>query len=114
MWQARALDAEQRVEETTAHDRAGLLQRMHALFRDRLVTWLSAQRGKLLASHDSGVQQVLELEERLQHIQGNFQEQLRSRDQRITELEQEIQAKEKLIRKLLLARVNPSGETSRE
>ena len=114
MWQARALDAEQRVEETHAHVRAGLLQRMHALFRDHLVSWLSAQRGKLLASHDSGVQQVLELEERLQRIQGNFQEQLRGRDQRITELEQEIQAKEKLIRKLLLARVNPSGETSRD
>jgi hypothetical protein len=114
MWQARARDAEQRVEETHAHVRAGMLQRMQALFRDHLVTWLSAQRGKLLASHDSGVQQVLELEERLQRIQGNFQEQLRGRDQRITELEQEIQAKEKLIRKLLLARVNPSGEAARE
>lgn len=114
MWQARALDAEQQVEETHAHVRAGLLRRMHALFRDHLVAWLSAQRGRLLASHDSGVQQVLELEERLQRIQGNFQEQLRGRDQRITELEQEIQAKEKLIRKLLLARVNPSGEASRE
>ena len=114
MWQARALDAEQQVEETHAHVRAGLLQRMHGLFRDHLVTWLSAQRGKLLTSHNSGVQQVLELEERLQRIQGNFQEQIRGRDQRITELEQEIQAKEKLIRKLLLARVNPSGEGSRD
>ena len=114
MSQARALDAEQRVEETHADVRAGLLQRMPALLRDHLVAWLAAQRGKLLASHDSGVHQVLELEERLQRIQGGFQEQLRSRDQRITELEQEIQAKEKLIRKLLLARVNPSGEASRD
>ena len=114
MWQARALDAEQQVEETHAHVRAGLLQRLHGLFRDRLVVWLSAQRGKLLATQDTGTQQVLELEERLQRIQGNFQEQIRGRDQRITELEQEIQAKEKLIRKLLLARANPPSETSRD
>jgi len=112
--QARPVEAEQPAEETPARARVGSPQRLQGLFRERLVPWLSAQRGKQLASHDSGAQQVPELEERLQAIQSSFQEQIRSRDQRITELEQEIQAKEKLIRKLLLARVNPSGEASRE
>lgn len=113
-WQTRALDAEQRVEETTAHVRTGLLHHLQSLVRDRWVGWLAAQRGKLLASHHTGAEQVLELEERLQKIQGHFEEQIQNRDQRITELEREIQAKETLIRKLLLARTNPSNPSSAE
>ncbi len=113
-WQTRALEAEQRVEETTAQVRTGLLHHLQSLVRDRFVGWLSAQRGKLLASHHTGAEQVLELEERLQKIQGHFEEQIQSRDQRITELEREIQAKETLIRKLLLARANPSNQSAAE
>lgn len=111
VWQARAIDAEQRVEETTAHVRAGLLQSLQSIVRDRFVAWLSAQRGRLVASHQAGTEQVLELEERLQRVQGNFEEQIQSRDQRILELEREVQAKETLIRKLLLARANPSNQS---
>lgn len=113
-WQARALEAEQRVEETAAQLRTGQLQQWQSLVRDRFVGWLSAQRGKLLASHHTGAEQVLELEERLQKIQGHFEEQIHNRDQRITELEREIQAKETLIRKLLLARANPSNQSPAE
>jgi hypothetical protein len=113
-WQARALEAEQRVEETAAQLRTGLLQQWQSLVRDRFVGWLAAQRGKLLASHHTGAEQVLELEERLQKIQGHFEEQIQNRDQRITELEREIQAKETLIRKLLLARANPSNQSPGE
>lgn len=110
----RAMDEEQRVEEKRAHARAGLLQHLQSLVRDRFVAWLSAQRGKLVESHDAGTRQVLELEERLQQIQGHFEEQIQNRDQRITELEREIQAKEALIRKLLLARANPSNQSPAE
>lgn len=113
-WQARAMDAEERAEETRAHVRAGLLQHMQSLVRDRFVAWLSTQRGKLVESHDAGTRQVIELEERLQQIQGHFEEQIQNRDQRITELEREIQAKETLIRKLLLARANPSNQSPAE
>lgn len=113
-WQTRSTDAEQQAGETTAQIRAGFLQQLQSLFRDRLVAWLAAQRGRLVASHQEGTEQVLELEERLQRIQGHFEEQIQSRDQRITELEREVQAKEALIRKLLLARANPSNQSPAE
>lgn len=110
-WQARAIDAEQRVEETAAHVRAGLLQQLQTLVRDRFVAWLASQRGRLVASHQAGTEQVLVLDERLQRIQGHFEVQLRNRDQRIRELEQEIQDREARIRKLLLERANPPGQS---
>jgi hypothetical protein len=94
--------------ETASQDREGLFQHLRVLLRERVVTWLAAQRGRLLASHDQGTKQVAALEERLLRVQGQFQEQLQTRDQRILELEQEIQAREALIRKLLLARTGHS------
>jgi hypothetical protein len=90
--------------ETSAHVRAGLLEQIRSLLGDRLVSWLAAQRGRLLVSHDRGTKQVAELEERLLRIQGHFEDQMKNRDQRIVELEREIQAREEMIRRLLLAR----------
>ena len=97
MWQERALNAEQRAEDVASNVRTGFF----TLLRDRLVDWLSAQRRKLLASHDSGTQLMLELEDRLGKIQGQFQQQLEARDERIAELEQVVQGKEHVIRDLL-------------
>jgi len=54
---------------------------------------------------------VLELEERLQKIQGQFQERLQTREQRIAELEREILAREKVIRDLLRAQVRIANES---
>ena len=51
---------------------------------------------------------VAELEERLLRIQGHFEDQMQSRDQRIVELEREIRAREEMIRRLFLAR---TGQT---
>lgn len=113
-WRTRATDADPQAGETTAQIRAGFLQPLQSLVRDRLVAWLAAQRGRLVASHQEGTEQVLELEERLQRVQGHFEEQIQNRDQRITELEREVQAKEALIRKLLLARANPSNQSPAE
>lgn len=87
-----------------AHARAGLFEQIRSLLGERLVSWLAAQRGRLLVSHAHGTKQVAELEERLSRIQGHFEEQMRGRDQRIVELEREIQAREEMIRRLLLAR----------
>lgn len=84
--------------------RAGFFEQVRSLLGEKLVSWLAAQRGRLLASHDQGTRQVAELEERLSRIQGHFEEQMKGRDQRIVELEREIQAREEMIRRLLLAR----------
>ncbi|HXJ71807.1 MAG TPA: hypothetical protein VNM37_03100, partial [Candidatus Dormibacteraeota bacterium] len=84
---------------------ATLRPQLSRFLRERLVAWLSFQRGALLAAHEAGTQQVLELETRLHHVQGQFQDRLRSREERIAALEQEIRAKEKIIRDLLRTQV---------
>lgn len=91
-----------------AEARAGLLDHIRSLLGERLIAWLAAQRGRLLVSQDRGTRQVADLESRLTRIQGHFEEQMKNRDQRILELEREIEAREALIRRLLLAR---AGET---
>jgi len=112
VWQARALQAEERASQATAVVRSGLLPQLRRLMRERLITWLTSQRGQLLTSHEVGTQQMLELEERLQRIQGQFQESLQTREQRIAELEEEILAKERVIRDLLRAQVRVADESA--
>jgi hypothetical protein len=82
-----------------------LRPQLSRLLRERLVAWLSFQRRALLTSHEAGTQQVLELETRLRQVQGQFQDRLRSREERIVDLEQEVRAKEKIIRDLLRTQV---------
>lgn len=110
VWQTRALRAEKRANQATAVVRSGLMQQLRRLMRERLIAWLTSQRGQLLTSHEVGTQQMLELEERLQRIQGQFQESLQTREQRIAELEEEILAKERIIRDLLRAQVQVADE----
>ena len=112
VWQARALQAEERASQATAVVRSGLMPQLRRLMRERLITWLTSQRGQLLTSHEVGTQQMLELEERLQRIQGQFQESLQTREQRIAELEEEILAKERVIRDLLRAQVRVADESA--
>jgi hypothetical protein len=111
LWQARAMKAEERAKRANAVMRTGMMPQLGRLMRERLVAWLTAQRSQLLTSHEVGTQQVLELEERLEKIQGQFQDRLKTREQRIAELEREILSKEKLIRDLLRAQVKAANET---
>lgn len=112
VWQARALQAEERASQATAVVRSGLMPQLCRLMRERLITWLTLQRRQLLTSHEVGAQQMLELEERLQRIQGQFQESLQTREQRIAELEEEILAKERIIRDLLRAQVQVADDSA--
>jgi hypothetical protein len=111
LWQARAMKAEERAKRANAVMRTGMMPQLGRLMRERLVAWLTAQRSQLLTSHEVGTQQVLELEERLEKIQGQFQDRLKTREQRIAELEREILSKERLIRDLLRAQVKAANET---
>jgi hypothetical protein len=112
IWQARALQAEERASQATAMVRAGLMPQLRRLLRERLIAWLTSERGQLITSHEAGTRQMLELEERLQRIQGQFQDSLQTREQRIAELEQEILAKERVIRDLLRAQVRVADESA--
>jgi hypothetical protein len=112
VWQARALQAEERASRANAVVRSGLMPRLNRLMRERLIAWLTSQRSQLLTSHEVGTQQVMELEERLQRLQGQFHETLQTREQRIGELEQEILEKERVIRDLLRAQVRVADEST--
>lgn len=112
LWRARALQAELRANQARAIVRSGVMPQLGRLMRERLIAWLSSQRGQLLASHEAGTQQVFELEERLQKIQTQFQDRMQTREQRIAELEQEILAKEKIIRDLLRAQVRLASQAN--
>lgn len=114
LWRARAMQAEQRANQAAAVVRSGLMPRLGRLMRERLIAWLVSQRGQLLDSHEAGTQQVLELEERLQRIQTQFQERMQTREERISELEQEILAKEKVIRDLLRTQVRLANQTTNQ
>jgi len=81
--------------------RAGLLAHLRGLMREKLFAWLSQQRHQLIDSHEAGTKQVLGLEERLEKIQEQFQDRLISQEERIAELDREVQAKDKVIRDVL-------------
>jgi hypothetical protein len=82
------------------------------LLRERLVRWLAAERSQLLSSHHAGAEQVLELEERLTRIQNQFENRLRAREQRVSELEAELMVKERAIGDLEQALANRAPRNS--
>jgi hypothetical protein len=88
-----------RVERAEPVDaiRAGLIPLLRRLMREKLFLWLSHQRRQLLDSHETGTAQVLGLEERLEKIQDQFQGRLIAQEERIAELDKELQAKERII-----------------
>lgn len=96
-WEGRAMKAEERAHKATAAVREGLMSQLVRLMRDKIFQRLSSQRAHLIDSHVSGTMQVLELEERLEKIQSQFQARLEDRERRVAELEKELAAKEKLL-----------------
>ena len=113
LWQDRAVQGDSRSRALPGAFARRLRPQLSRLLRDRLIAWLHFQRHALLASHEVGTQQVLQLENRLQEIQGQFQTRLRGREDRIVELERDLATKEKLIRDLLRAQVRLADEERR-
>jgi hypothetical protein len=113
LWQTRAIQAEQRARQMAGLFTNGLRPQLSRLLRDRLIAWLHFQRHALLTSHEAGTNQVLQLETRLQEIQGQFQGRLRNREERIAELERDLRVKEKMIRDLLRAQGRLADEETR-
>ena len=84
------------------------------LMREKIFQRLSSQRAHLIDSHVAGTMQVLELEERLEKIQSQFQARLTAREQRVAELEKELAAKDNFIRELLKAQAKSGHRVSNE
>jgi hypothetical protein len=84
--------------------RAGLMAHLRQLMREKLFAWLSRERSHLIDSHETGTRQVQGLEQRLEKIKEQFQDRLISQEERIAEMDKELQAKEKLIRDSMKAK----------
>ena len=113
-WQGRARKAEEPAEPAAAAAREGMMAQLVRLMRDKLFQGLSTQRAHLIDSHVSGTMQVLELEERLEKIQSQFQARLDDRERRVAELEKELAAKEKYIAEYTKAKVRLAPRVSNQ
>jgi hypothetical protein len=112
LWQQRALLAEERARQAAVQTRERLMPLFTEVLKLRLFTWLSAQRNYLLTSHEVGTQQVMQMTQRVSEIQSEFEGRLQTSQQRISELEQDIAAKERTIRDLLRVQVRMSRQSS--
>jgi hypothetical protein len=112
-WQGRAGNAEGRDQKASAV-REGLMAQLVRLMRDKIFQGLNSQRAHLIDSHVSGTMQVLELEERLEKIQSQFQARLDDRERRVVELEKELAAKEKFIEEHTKAKLRLASRASNQ
>ena len=92
LWRTASAPVEARSTEAM---RAGLMSHLKRLMREKLLHWLNRQRTHLIESHETGTLKVLGLEERLEKIKDQFQDRLVEQEQRIAELNRELQAKER-------------------
>jgi len=96
LWQTP--HAHVRTQEPADPSRAGFMPHLRRLMREKLFMWLNHQRSHLIDSHETGTMAVLGLEERLEKIKDQFQDRLIAQEQRIAELDKELQAKEQIIK----------------
>jgi len=113
-WQGRARNAEGGARKASASVREGLMAQLVRLMRDKIFQRLNSQRAHLIDSHVSGTMQVLELEERLEKIQSQFQARLDDRERRVAELEKELAAKEKFIAEHTKAKLRLASRASNQ
>lgn len=109
-WPDRDETHEAKNEHDSTATRPEFKPHLLSLLREKVVVWLNSQRTHLLHSQENGTAQVIELEERLEKIQGQFQDRLLAREQRISELETEVVAKDRMIHDLIRARSQASAE----
>jgi hypothetical protein len=98
LWQMRALEAEERARHAQEALRAQAAPNLLRMMRDKVLTMLGAQRAQLIESHETGTRHVLQLEQRLEQLHSQFQDNLRARDRRIAELQEQLAAHEQAPR----------------
>jgi DNA-directed RNA polymerase subunit RPC12/RpoP len=123
VWRDRAMQAEQRLLETTGAVRSGLFAELARALADRLFRTVLFQRRHLLDTQQAAAERARELETRLARIQLQLQQRLCAYEQRIAELERQLAAREQENRELITQRLRkaqaamdhdarPSGEPS--
>jgi hypothetical protein len=104
-WEQRTRTAEEKAEQALAVLRSELTPHLARIMRDRLVITLISQRARLLRAHQANAEKVSALEHRLSAIQAQVQRQADAYEQRISQLEKELQDKGAVTRELLRFRV---------
>jgi len=104
-WRRRALAAEQRADKAQAVIRAGLTSHLAQWMSDSLVQKLLLQRAQLIDVQRKAVSQMDRLEERLETVQTRMQDRLLAYEQRIAELERELDTKDAENRELIKAEI---------
>lgn len=101
VWQAPSvrMEPEAPANGKSGDPQADVVPHIRQLLREKLFQWLSGQRQQLLQSQDTGTAQVMGLEERLDKLRGQFQNRLIEQEQRIAQMDRELEEKKRLLKK---------------
>jgi hypothetical protein len=113
VWQAPSvrMEPEAPANGKSGDPRAEMVPHIRQLLREKLFQWLSGQRQQLLQSQDAGTAQVMGLEERLDKLRGQFQNRLIEQEQRIAQMDRELEEKKRLLKES--EKENPQGGDSK-
>ena len=104
-WQQRALAAERRAEKAQTVIRQGLIAHLARWMSDTLVQKLLLQRAHLIETQQQAATEVDRLGQRLETIHSRMQGRLSVYEQRIVELEKELDTKDEINRELIQAEI---------
>jgi hypothetical protein len=104
-WEQRTRSAELKAEQALAVLRSELTPQLGQILRDRLIVTLISQRARLLGAQQANADKVMALEHRLTEVQKQVRQQSEAYEERIAQLERELQDKGAVTRELLRFRV---------
>lgn len=104
-WQQRAIAAERRAEKAQSVIREGVISHLARWMSDTLVQKLLLQRAHLIETQQKAVTEVDKLGQRLDTIHTRMQGRLSVYEQRISELEKELDTKDEINRELIQAEI---------
>ncbi len=104
-WEQRALSAERQAEKAQTVIRQGLIAHLARWMSDTLVQKLLTQRAHLIETHQQAATEVDRLGQRLETIHSRMQGRLSVYEQRIVELEKELDTKDEINRELIQAEI---------
>ncbi len=104
-WRERALTAERRAAQSNEVVRNGLLPHLAFWLKTKLVRGLMSERSHLMRIQQMAERELAELDKRLADLQAPLQERLRCYEQRIVELESQLEVKGHENRELIRAKI---------
>jgi len=104
-WRRRAITAEQRAKKATEIARTGMMSHLAKYLSTEFVKKLSSQRGDLIEAQRRAAERVEELAGRLENLEVPAREAQQFYQQRIAELEQQLQESNELNRSLIKLKI---------